>query len=147
MDGINTAPVPTSDEKTMATLAHILQVVAWWIAPLIIFLTKRDSKFVSFHALQALLWQLVLLVVWMVGFCGWFVLMFATIFSTAMKPIHDQTPPVAFFVVFPLFWLFLMGIWMLNLVLAIVYGIKASRGEWAGYPVIGRWARNFVETH
>ena len=35
----------------MAILAHVLQIVGWWIAPLIIFLLKRDSKFTSFHAL------------------------------------------------------------------------------------------------
>ena len=42
----------------MATLAHIVQVVGWWIAPLVIFLLKRESRFVSFHALQALLLQI-----------------------------------------------------------------------------------------
>jgi len=29
-------------------------------------------------------------------------------------------------------------------VLGIVYGIKASKGEWAAYPVIGRWARRLA---
>jgi hypothetical protein len=24
--------------------------------------------------------------------------------------------------------------------LAILYGIKAGRGEWAAYPIVGRWA-------
>jgi hypothetical protein len=24
-----------------------------------------------------------------------------------------------------------------NIVLGIVYGIKANRGEWAGYPILG----------
>ena len=37
----------------------MLQIMLWWIAPLAIFLIKRDSKFVSFHALQALLLQAV----------------------------------------------------------------------------------------
>ena len=32
---------PTSDEKTMATLAQVLQLVGWWIAPLIIYLIRR----------------------------------------------------------------------------------------------------------
>src|SRR5580704_17545146 len=47
----------TQDERTMGTLAHVLQLVGGWIAPLIIFLVKRDSRFVSFHALQVLLLQ------------------------------------------------------------------------------------------
>ncbi len=44
--------VPTQDERTMGTLAHVLQLVGGWIAPLVIFLVKRNSRFVSFHALQ-----------------------------------------------------------------------------------------------
>ena len=48
---------PTLDERTMAILAHMLQIVGLWIAPLIIFVIKRESRFVSFHALQALLLQ------------------------------------------------------------------------------------------
>jgi hypothetical protein len=34
----------------MATLAHALQLIGSWIAPLIIFLIRRHSRFVSFHA-------------------------------------------------------------------------------------------------
>jgi uncharacterized membrane protein len=32
----------------------------------------------------------------------------------------------------------------MNIVLAIVYGLKSSRGEWAEYPVIGRLARRLA---
>jgi uncharacterized membrane protein len=48
-------PDPSSDEKTMATLAQVLQIIGSWIAPLVIYLLRRESKFVSFHAMQALL--------------------------------------------------------------------------------------------
>jgi len=137
-------PAPTPDEKTMATLAHVLQIVGWWIAPLIIYLIKRDSKFVSFHAMQALLWQLVWMVLWIVGACLWVFLIFATVFSHQGKPVPDQGLPPGFLLVFPLFWLPAMGFWLLNITIGIVYGIKASRGEWAPYPVIGRWARRIV---
>jgi hypothetical protein len=40
---------------------------------------------------------------------------------------------------FPLLWLFGVGGWITNVILGIVYGIKAQRGEWAGYPIIGKW--------
>ena len=43
----------------MATLAHALQIIGSWIAPLVIFLIRRESRFVAFHALQALLLQIV----------------------------------------------------------------------------------------
>ena len=44
---------PTQDERTMATLAHALQFIGSWIAPLISFLMNRKSRFVSFPAVQA----------------------------------------------------------------------------------------------
>jgi hypothetical protein len=33
----------TQDERTMGTLAHVLQLVGEWIAPLVICLVKRNS--------------------------------------------------------------------------------------------------------
>ena len=48
---------PTKDECTMAMLAHLLQVFSGFIGPLIIFIVKKDSKFVKYHSLQCLIWQ------------------------------------------------------------------------------------------
>jgi uncharacterized membrane protein len=132
----------TQDERTMATLAHALQVVGWWIAPLIIFLMQRKSRFVSFHALQALLLQIAYLIV-MIGFT---VVWIATIFSmVAFQNADKHAPPPAFFILMPLIWLGFMGMWILVLVIAIVYAIKAGRGEWAGYPIIGRITRRLLK--
>lgn len=44
----------------------------------------------------------------------------------------------------PIFWLFIMGAAAITLTLGIMYCLKAMRGEWAAYPVIGRWARKIV---
>jgi len=66
--------VVTSDERTMGTLAHVLQLVGGWIAPLVIFLVKRNSRFVSFHALQALLLQGLYFVLMMVVMGAFFCL-------------------------------------------------------------------------
>jgi hypothetical protein len=46
--------IPSPDERTMAMLAELLQLFSWMIGPLILFLVKRDSAFVRFHALQAM---------------------------------------------------------------------------------------------
>jgi uncharacterized Tic20 family protein len=138
------ASLPTQDERTMATLAHVLQIVAWWIAPLIIYLIRRESKFVSFHALQALLWQIVFIVLWMGAIVVWIIVVVLTMLPYANKSTPAGTPPIAFFVVFPMLWVVFMGMFVLNLTLGIVYGIKAGRGEWAAYPVIGRWAHRII---
>ena len=136
-----TVPV-TQDERTMATLAHALQVVGWWIAPLIIFLVKRESRFVSFHALQALLLQVAYLIV----SGGFMILWFAAFFGLILHQHgNNNAPPPAFFVMVPLIWLGFMGMFATVLVVAIVYAIKAGRGEWANYPLIGKIARRILK--
>jgi uncharacterized membrane protein len=135
--------IVTSDERTMGTLAHVLQLVGGWIAPLVIFLVKRNSRFVSFHALQALLLQALYFLLMMVVMGAFFA---AVVFGVAFHqpvPQHDSFPP-GFIILFPVIWLGMMGWWVFMLVVAIVYGIKAGRGEWAEYPLLGRLARRIL---
>jgi len=133
-------PVVTQDERTMATLAHALQVIGWWLAPLIIFFLKPESKFVRFHALQAMLLQFSIMVFWIGGMVLFFVGMFATVAHGQPRP---GQPPI-FMLFFPILWAGGMVIWLVMMVLAIVYAVKAGRGEWAGYPLIGRVARRIL---
>ncbi len=134
------AAIPTQDERTMALLAHILQLVGWWIGPLIIFLVKRQSRFVSFHALQALLLQAVHIALILFAFFAFFG---GGFFFAVTSSVTGGAPPLAALFV-PLMFLSFAGIGITIWVLAIVYGIKASRGEWAEYPVVGKWARQIL---
>ncbi len=90
--------VPTQDERTMGTLAHVLQLVGGWIAPLIIFLVKRNSRFVSFHALQVLLLQALYFAVVMIGMGGFFIVMAVSAFHPQATQ-HSSAPPVFFLTV------------------------------------------------
>ncbi len=66
-------------------------------------------------------------------------LCFVGVFHEISRPHNPSTFP-AFFLFFALLWLFAIGRWIANVILGVVvYGIKANRGEWAGYPIIGRW--------
>jgi uncharacterized membrane protein len=127
----------------MATLAHALQLIGSWIAPLIIFLIRRHSRFVSFHALQALLLQVVHTIIVVVLMVLWF----ATILTTVFHQTGGKPPelPTALFLLIPLAWLGLMALWVGTLTIAILYAIKAGRGEWADYPVLGRLARKMLK--
>jgi len=133
---------PTQDDRTMAILAHALQLVGGFIAPLIIFFVKRQSRFVSFHALQVLLFQIVHVFFSMVLTVGWVVAIFTTVMRSQAG---HSAPPTAFFVLFPVIMVFFMGFWLITLVLAIVFGIKAGGGEWAEYPVLGGLARKILK--
>ncbi|MFT3703378.1 MAG: DUF4870 domain-containing protein [Agriterribacter sp.] len=104
-EGIPDIP-PTSDEKTMALLSHILAIITWFIAPLIIYLIKKDeSKFVAQHARESLNFQITL--------CIAFIVLAITIIGLA-------------------FWWI---VWMLSVILDIVATIKASEGKEYRYPL------------
>lgn len=129
----------------MATLANALQIIGGWIAPLVIFLTNRKSRFVSFHALQALLLQILHVAAFLIFFVIFFVVMFSAIFLHVAEGKAQAQPPFAIFLVFPFLWLFLIATNITIIVAAVLYSIKAGRGEWAEYPVLGRWARRILK--
>ena len=145
---ITSAPIapnpfaPTLDERTMAILAHLLQIVGLWIAPLIIFVVKRESRFVSFHALQALLLQVLYLFLMGLGVVFWFG---AVVLTMILHAGGNSSSPPAFFIFMPLLWVDWMSVWGAMVVVAIVYGVKAGRGEWAEYPYLGRLARRILK--
>ncbi|MBX3259316.1 MAG: DUF4870 domain-containing protein [Labilithrix sp.] len=51
-------PGPSHNERVAAAIAHAGTCVAWFLAPLVVYLVERDrSAYVSRQALQALLWS------------------------------------------------------------------------------------------
>jgi uncharacterized membrane protein len=49
----------TSNDRIAATIAHGGTAVAWFLAPLVVYLVlPRDSRWARYHALQSLLWSL-----------------------------------------------------------------------------------------
>ena len=56
-------PAPTSDDRTMAILAHVLGIITSFLGPLIIWLVKKDtSPFVDDQGKEALNFQITLLI-------------------------------------------------------------------------------------
>ncbi len=97
--------VPTSDEKTMAILSHILTLVAPIIAPLIIYLIKKDeSEFVKLHSRESLNFQIT---VWIIV-----IALFITVIGILL--------------------VWIVGI--VDLILVIMATIKASEGKLYKYP-------------
>jgi uncharacterized membrane protein len=103
-------------------------------------LVKRDSRFVSFHALQVLLFHLLYLFFSMPVMGG----VFAAVAGFALHPPATQhaSPPAFIFFFVPV-WLGMMGWWVLMLMAAIVYGIKAGRGEWTNIRYSVDWPAKF----
>ena len=96
---------PGSDEKTMALLAHILTLVSALLAPLIIYIVKKDeSEFVAAHAKESFNFQLTVILIY-IGL------------SITVVGI-----------------LFIWVAWLLSIALAIVATIRASEGKLYKYP-------------
>lgn len=132
---------PTQDERTMALLAHILGIFSGFIAPLVFFLVKRDSKFVSFHALQSLAWHVIYFVCVfgaMIVFVVWMIV------SGGFQNHTSNQPPWPFFGVFAVFWIVAMAGGILNIALGVIFGVKAHKGEWARLPLLGNWILNKI---
>ncbi|HXZ26771.1 MAG TPA: DUF4870 domain-containing protein [Terriglobales bacterium] len=134
-----TQAAPTQDERSMAMLAHVLMIFTGFLGPLIIWLIRKQSKFVSFHALQALAFQVayaLLIVVLVIA-----AIVFTVAGAAAQGSHGGGAPPVLGMLLFGLVWLVAMGGGLACLILGILYGIKANNGEWAAYPLIGNWVR------
>jgi len=72
-------PVPTQDERTMALLVNVLAIFSSFLAPLIFYLVKKDSRFVSFYSLQVLIWHAAYALIFFVGMIIAMIFMFSTI--------------------------------------------------------------------
>jgi len=129
------AAFPSEDEKSLAMLNYILSIFSGFLAPLIIWLVKRESKFVAFHALQTLFWHGLYFVLTMVGM----VFFMASIFASAAT--HSGGPEGASGLFMFLFFAIMWGGGIANLVIGIMFAIKAKRGEWTRLPIVGKWAR------
>jgi|SRR5687768_15334427 len=105
---------PTSDEKTMAILSHILCIVAGFLAPLIIYLAKKDSPYITAHAKESLNFQLTMIIGHIICFILWFIII--GVFLT---------------------WLLVIA----NLVLVIIATIRASENKLYKYPFTIRFIK------
>ncbi|MGH9530973.1 MAG: DUF4870 domain-containing protein [Terriglobales bacterium] len=131
-------PPPTRQEQDMAALGHALQIFCGVLGPLAIFLWKRNSRFVAFHCLQAIFWQLLLGAVALLT--ALVVVAFVFLALSTQGGSTQQPTPIVFFAL-PVIWLFALGGSLLTLILAIVYALKAMKGQWAQYPLVGGWAK------
>ena len=123
----------------MAMLAHVLMIFTGFLGPLIIWLIRKQSKFVSFHALQALAFQVAYALLLIV--LGIAAIVFTVAGAAASSAQGSSGPPLFGMLLFGAVWLVAMCGGLACLILGILYGIKANNGEWAAYPVIGNWVR------
>ncbi|MBB6170859.1 hypothetical protein HNR23_000919 [Nocardiopsis mwathae] len=99
----------TPDDRTMALLAHLGGLFLSFLVPLVLYLVKKDeSPFVRHHAAQALNFQILVLIVYVVSWV--LTLVFIGVLT--------------FF-----------AMWIAAVVLGIMAAVAANKGEWYTYPI------------
>ncbi len=99
----------TTGDTSMAMLSHLLMLFAGFLAPLVIYVVKRDDDpFTRFHAAQALNFQITMVIAWI-----------ATIILLFLI--------VGFFLIPVLL--------VAQFVMPIIAAVKANKGEWYRYPL------------
>ena len=101
---------PSEDQKTLALITHLSGIVLGFIVPLIIWLINKDQAdkgFINDQAKEALNFQITLLFVYVVGIVLSIILIGALINMVA---------------------------WVACVVLSIIAGIRAQKGEAYRYP-------------
>ncbi len=99
---------PSSEDKTMGILAHILCIVGGFLAPLIIYLVKKDSSpYVTAHAKESLNFQLTFLIAYIIS---WVLIFF--VIGLILIP----------------------AVIIVDLIFIIIATIKASEGKFYKYP-------------
>ena len=133
----------TNEEKLFALLCHLSVFIGGVFLPIILWATQKDkSKFVAFHALQAIFYQLSCIIIYVIFvFVFIFFYMFLSVGAGALffglSP--DFAPLVTILIVigsiifYAAIFIAIFGF----MGYAIYVGVKAHQGELRKYPFIG----------
>jgi uncharacterized Tic20 family protein len=150
--------VPTTDERILAALAHITILVPFMgvIAPILIWVTQKDkSRYVGFQALQAVVFQLLLVLAWFLGMgcymASFFISFIGMAGFAAGNPSSAPTssPGEVFGVIWFLIPFLIIGLLILAGLAFVMYGniaaIQALRGTPFRYALIGDRVERFLQ--
>jgi uncharacterized membrane protein len=114
-------------------IASLLSYVFGWVSGLIFFLIEKDSRLVRFHAMQSLLFNILVAVV---GIALWIVLF---VVFMIVAQISGTLATLLSLVSILVWGVFLLGI-RAGFILCLV---KAFQGQYFKLPVIGNFAEKF----
>ncbi|MEU2946175.1 DUF4870 domain-containing protein [Nocardiopsis alba] len=106
---------PNADERSMGLISHLGGGLLGLLVPLIMYLIKKDeSPFIRDQAAQALNFQILILIVYIVSF------------------------PLMLLIIGYLTW---FAAWVCAIVFGIMGGMAANKGEWYRYPFNVSWIK------
>ncbi len=138
---------PTQNDRIMAALAHATAIlpVSGVIAPIIIWVTQKDkSEYVAFQALQAIAYQLTIILAWFAGmalYMGSFFGMFLSMPSAG----PSRSVPAFVFVPF-----IVMGLILIGSLVFVLYGLVGAvmvlQGKDFRYILIGNQLKRYLQS-
>jgi uncharacterized Tic20 family protein len=136
---------PTSDEKVLAALAHATVLFSFFgpVGPTLIWNSQRNkSKYVRFHALQAMGYQAFAFWAWIFGifFVVFGGILLSVIFASFIN--IDRSEMSAFpFILQPIIILSIFGLWGIFFLIGIIGAVFCMIDRDFRYPVIGKWLK------
>ena len=147
------SPTPTQDERVMAGLSHVSALLPLMgiIAPIVIWVTQKEkSKYVAFQSLQALAYQLVMVLAWFIGMGCYMLSFFGTFISIPFASSSGNSQSVsplfglAFLIPFLVFGLIFLGGFAF-MIYGFIGAVLAFQGKPFRYAVIGRRVEHFMQ--
>jgi uncharacterized Tic20 family protein len=146
---IPSASTASSDERILAALAHASVLLPGWgfLGPLIIWIIQRKkSAFVTFHALQALVYQLFQMIYWMVLsiILGVLMMTFGILSASAIdRPGPSPSPFLFFLPQMIMFGGMILGFAFYD-IFGVLGGILTLARKDYRYPILGRWMEKYL---
>ena len=143
-----TVPMPTSDERLLSAIAYFFGI----IGAVFVWILQRDkSRFVRFHAAQALAFDFVVTIFTMVFFSCFFGLMFAGMFGAMLTASNTSSPSESFplFIIFPTImplaiFACIFPFTLLLMIIRIIAAVSVLSGHDFRYPWLGRQVEKFL---
>ncbi len=145
---------PSPNDKIMAAIAHVCVIIPLMgiIAPIIIWVTQKDkSQYVAFQAIQAVVYQLCLIILYFVGW-GCYFIVFLGIFIPVMATSSNSSGPVPaepVMVGMMLIPFILIAVFLLAGLVFMIYGIVAAvmtlQGKDFRYAILGKRLERYLK--
>ena len=131
----NPPPVQTPKSSTGLdeNIAALLSYVFGWVSGLIFFLIEKDSRLVKFHAMQSILFNVLVAVT---GIVLWIVTFILVLIGTQLPGFLGTILSLLVTLIWILFSIGLLIGWIMCLT-------KAFQGQYFKLPVIGNFAEKF----
>jgi len=128
-------PVQTAKSSTGLdeNIAALLSYIFGWVSGLVFFLIEKDSRLVRFHAMQSLLFNILIGVV---AFALWIVLFIVFLIASQLSGALTTLLSLVSVLVWVVFVIAIFG----GLILCLV---KAFQGQYFKLPIIGNFAEKF----